>query len=97
VASYLVTLLPEYIAPNLLTLIGFLFTVVPFCLIYMVYGISFDGHDSLPKWLYVAQMLCYFLYRMFDEMDGKQARRTGSSSALGLIFDHGCDAFAIGF
>eukprot|EP00588_Corethron_pennatum_P010092 CAMPEP_0194272924 /NCGR_PEP_ID=MMETSP0169-20130528/6369_1 /TAXON_ID=218684 /ORGANISM="Corethron pennatum, Strain L29A3" /LENGTH=106 /DNA_ID=CAMNT_0039015717 /DNA_START=473 /DNA_END=790 /DNA_ORIENTATION=- len=25
-------------------------------------------------------------------MDGKQARRTRSSSPLGLLFDHGCDA-----
>ena len=33
---------------------------------------------------------------MLDEMDGKQARRTGNSSALGMIFDHGCDAFSIG-
>lgn len=29
---------------------------------------------------------------MFDLLDGKQARRTGTSSPLGLIFDHGCDA-----
>lgn len=29
-------------------------------------------------------------------MDGKQARRTGNSSPLGLIFDHGCDCFAAG-
>ena len=29
-------------------------------------------------------------------MDGKQARRTGNSSPLGLIFDHGCDAFTAG-
>jgi hypothetical protein len=28
-----------------------------------------------------------------DNLDGKQARRTGSSSPLGLLFDHGCDAF----
>ena len=33
---------------------------------------------------------------MLDEMDGKQARRTGNSSPLGLIFDHGCDAFSTG-
>jgi len=26
-------------------------------------------------------------------MDGKQARRTGNSSPLGMLFDHGCDAF----
>lgn len=25
-------------------------------------------------------------------MDGKHARRTGNSSPLGLLFDHGCDA-----
>mmetsp|Transcript_32291 Transcript_32291/g.49440 ORF Transcript_32291/g.49440 Transcript_32291/m.49440 type:complete len:168 (+) Transcript_32291:672-1175(+) len=29
-------------------------------------------------------------------MDGKQARRTGNSSPLGLIFDHGCDALTMG-
>ena len=29
---------------------------------------------------------------MLDNMDGKQARRTGSSSPLGMLFDHGCDA-----
>lgn len=27
-----------------------------------------------------------------DNIDGKQARRTGSSSPLGELFDHGCDA-----
>jgi len=32
------------------------------------------------------------VYQLMDNMDGKQARRTGSSSPLGLLFDHGCDA-----
>lgn len=41
--------------------------------------------------------LFYFIYRMLDEMDGKQARKTGNASPLGLLFDHGCDAFSIGF
>ena len=27
-----------------------------------------------------------------DAIDGKQARRTGMASALGEMFDHGCDA-----
>jgi ethanolaminephosphotransferase len=27
-----------------------------------------------------------------DNSDGKQARKTGTSSPLGLLFDHGCDA-----
>ena len=26
-----------------------------------------------------------------DNMDGKQARKTGSSNAFGMVFDHGCD------
>ena len=38
----------------------------------------------------------YFMYRMLDELDGKQARRTGNSSPLGLLFDHGCDSFSVG-
>ncbi|CAL5419060.1 unnamed protein product [Camellia sinensis] len=33
----------------------------------------------------------------FDAVDGKQARRTSSSSPLGELFDHGCDALACAF
>ncbi|KAK6941131.1 S-adenosylmethionine synthetase, C-terminal [Dillenia turbinata] len=33
----------------------------------------------------------------FDAVDGKQARRTNSSSPLGELFDHGCDALACVF
>ena len=28
-------------------------------------------------------------------MDGKQARKTGNSTPLGLLFDHGCDSLVI--
>jgi ethanolaminephosphotransferase len=34
------------------------------------------------------------LYQTFDNLDGKQARRTNSSSPIGMILDHGCDAIA---
>ena len=33
-------------------------------------------------------------YSFLDGMDGKQARRTKSSSALGELFDHGVDSWA---
>lgn len=33
-------------------------------------------------------------YLFLDGMDGKQARRTKSSSALGELFDHGVDSWA---
>jgi ethanolaminephosphotransferase len=33
------------------------------------------------------------MYIIADNCDGKQARRTGSSSPMGMLFDHGVDAF----
>jgi len=33
-----------------------------------------------------------FIYQTLDNVDGKQARRTQESSALGELFDHGCDS-----
>ncbi|KAJ1510390.1 hypothetical protein HMI55_007012 [Coelomomyces lativittatus] len=43
-----------------------------------------------PLWMAFA--LGIWLYSTFDNVDGKQARRTQSSSPLGELFDHGCDA-----
>jgi len=40
---------------------------------------------------------CVFFYQLFDALDGKQARRTKSSSPLGELFDHGCDAMTTVF
>lgn len=37
-----------------------------------------------------------FIYQSLDAIDGKQARRTNSSSPLGELFDHGCDAVSTG-
>ncbi|KAI3807644.1 hypothetical protein L1987_23577 [Smallanthus sonchifolius] len=47
-----------------------------------------------PRWVHFAHGLLLFLYQTFDSVDGKQARRTNSSSPLGELFDHGCDALA---
>ena len=37
------------------------------------------------------------MYCVLDNIDGKQARRTGSSSPLGLLFDHACDCLVTVF
>jgi phosphatidylglycerophosphate synthase len=37
-----------------------------------------------------------FVYQTLDAIDGKQARRTGSSNSLGELFDHGCDSVSMG-
>ena len=93
-ATKLVSYLPDWIAPNLLTFIGFIHTVVPLVVLFCI--ADFDLVGEVPQWWFFFQAWCYFAYRMLDEMDGKQARKTQNSSPLGLIFDHGCDAFSTG-
>jgi ethanolaminephosphotransferase len=56
-----------------------------------------DNAEQFPNWLIFTIGICYFLYRLFDEMDGKQARKTGNGTPLGLLFDHGCDSYVITF
>lgn len=39
-------------------------------------------------------MKLYRLFLILDGMDGKQARRTGTSGPLGELFDHGLDSYS---
>lgn len=94
-ASRLVDLLPRTVAPNTITLVGLLFMASS----YVVFWVhcptiqSFNNNfASVPRWIFLWNCLSMILYQTFDNMDGKQARRTGSTSPLGLLFDHGCDA-----
>ena len=48
--------------------------------------------DETPQWIYFCFAASLWLYSTLDNVDGKQARRTGTSSPLGELFDHGCDA-----
>lgn len=48
--------------------------------------------EEAPRWVYLFNCICLFFYQTMDALDGKQARRTGTSSPLGELFDHGCDA-----
>ncbi len=47
-----------------------------------------------PRWVYFVVGVLIFLYQTLDNLDGRQARRTGSSSALGEAFDHGADCLS---
>lgn len=49
-----------------------------------------------PTWAYLACALGLFIYQSLDAIDGKQARRTNSSTPLGELFDHGCDSLSTG-
>jgi ethanolaminephosphotransferase len=78
-------------APNLITLIGLMVNISGvFVIMYYDSTLSYD----LPRWVHFYTAFCVFAYQTFDAIDGKQARRTGSSSPLGQLFDHGCDAFS---
>eukprot|EP00128_Syssomonas_multiformis_P017049 Colp12_sorted_trinity150504_noHs@7481 len=81
--------LPKTIAPNVITLVGLAFSIVSF---FLMFYYSPDMASPVPNWVYVVCALNLFLYNTLDNMDGQQARRTGTSSPLGQLFDHGCDA-----
>ncbi|AQK67917.1 Ethanolaminephosphotransferase [Zea mays] len=77
-----------------ITLTGFMFLLTSAFL-----GFLYSPHldTAPPRWVHLAHGLLLFLYQTFDAVDGKQARRTNSSSPLGELFDHGCDALACAF
>ncbi|XP_021772533.1 choline/ethanolaminephosphotransferase 1-like [Chenopodium quinoa] len=84
-----VLLFPLWVPPNVITLTGFMFLVTSALLGY-IYSPRLDTPP--PRWVHFMHGLLLFLYQTFDAVDGKQARRTNSSSPLGELFDHGCDA-----
>lgn len=92
--SRFVTIFPLWMPPNMITLTGFLFVVASALLSY-IYSPGFSSPS--PKWVHFLHGLLLFLYQTFDAVDGKQARRTNSSSPLGELFDHGCDALSCAF
>lgn len=85
----LIQFVPIWAAPNLITLFGLAWMVLAYALTYY-YSPYLD--QQLPGWLYLLCAFCLFAYQTIDNLDGRQARRTGSSSPLGLLFDHGVDA-----
>ncbi|XP_050375769.1 choline/ethanolaminephosphotransferase 1-like isoform X2 [Argentina anserina] len=86
-----VNFFPLWMPPNMITLTGFIFLSTSALLGY-IYSPRLDS--APPRWVNIAHGLLLFLYQTFDAVDGKQARRTNSSSPLGELFDHGCDALA---
>ncbi|XP_037037898.1 choline/ethanolaminephosphotransferase 1 isoform X5 [Bradysia coprophila] len=91
---FLVSKMPLWLAPNLLTILG-LFVNVLTTLILVFY--SPNAREEPPRWASALCALGLFIYQSLDAIDGKQARRTNSSSPLGELFDHGCDSISTVF
>jgi ethanolaminephosphotransferase len=86
-------LTPLWLAPNTITLIGLGFMVIAYlCMWYYSPSLEPPLEDELPRWIFLFNAIAMLIYQTLDNMDGRQARRTGSGSPLGLLFDHGCDA-----
>jgi len=106
--NQVVKICPLWVAPNLLTFVGFLCCIGHFGLL-ALYDYDFrsgtappdvSGIPDLPggvpvaSWAWVGVAVLLFLSHTLDGIDGKQARRTGSSNPLGELFDHGLDSWA---
>ncbi|KAI9478380.1 MAG: hypothetical protein EXX96DRAFT_245893 [Benjaminiella poitrasii] len=63
----------------------------------IIFASDMGESETSPRWIYFSFAIGLWLYSTFDNVDGKQARRTGSSSPLGELFDHGCDAINCSF
>ncbi|KAI0193509.1 CDP-alcohol phosphatidyltransferase [Astrocystis sublimbata] len=84
-----VELLPLWLAPNMVTLLGFCFILANVALLVIMMP---DLVGPGPSWMYLSFAFGLFMYQTMDNVDGKQARRTGTSSGLGELFDHGIDS-----
>lgn len=83
--------LPPWLAPNLITLTG-LFALISVYFMTAVYLPEYEyvvPGEETPRWVYFAIGTAVFFYLHMDCLDGKQARKTKTSSPLGQLFDHG--------
>ena len=107
-AAFLVNnVVPKSMAPNTVTTIGLVLMITAYSSYWwyvptLEITTNDDGNNNdndeessrsyPPRWIFLWNGIALLAYQTLDNMDGKQARRTGSSSPLGLLFDHGCDA-----
>jgi ethanolaminephosphotransferase len=87
----LVNYLPVWLAPNLITIISLSFNIIAAFISWSDGGFNFS--------LKLKNSTCFVIgffqlvYQLLDNIDGKQARRTGNSTPFGMLMDHGCDVF----
>jgi ethanolaminephosphotransferase len=100
--DFIVSLSPQWVAPNLVTITGWLFILSNFLLLsYYDWDVTATTRNGtslvrspIPRWVWLYCSVGHFLGYALDGMDGKQARRTKSSTPVGELFDHGLDSWA---
>ena len=91
----LVNYLPTNLAPNLITFFSLMCNVIAFVIALLDGG--FDFSQPLKTSTCYVIGIFQLLYQILDNIDGKQARRTGNSTPFGMLMDHGCDSFTLVF
>ena len=86
-----VNYIPRNIAPNLITLISLCFNILASIISYNDGGFDFEYKLKPNTCIIIGSF--QLLYQLLDNIDGKQARRTGNSTPFGMLMDHGCDVF----
>ncbi|GKY97733.1 hypothetical protein MPSEU_000731500 [Mayamaea pseudoterrestris] len=94
----LTELLPITLAPNLVTLYGGFHCLFAYLMIWYYAPNLIPASDEkspFQPWMLLVNAWCLAAYYTLDCMDGKQARRTNSSSPVGQLFDHGLDCMCL--
>lgn len=96
--NHIVKYCPMWLAPNMLTFVGFLMMAFA-CFLLSYYDYHYwassgnIGTVPIPAWVFLAVSILIFVSYTLDGIDGKQARRTGTCGPLGELFDHGLDSW----
>lgn len=82
--------------PLQLTALGFVCLLMSSLLSVAFVGIQSDKSDREVAPFAIASAILILCYMILDNTDGKQARRTQTSSPLGELIDHGSDSMTVG-
>jgi phosphatidylglycerophosphate synthase len=89
VVEPLIRFIPRSVDPNSITHTGHLICLVGVSLL-LAFGAIVSPGSSI-RIPFVAAVVCLQLYNWCDNADGAHARRTGRTSAMGELLDHGLD------
>ena len=93
--NHLVNYLPTNLAPNLITFFSLCCNIIAFIITMIDSG--FDFSAPLKRSTCYVIGISQLVYQALDNIDGKQARRTGNATPFGMLMDHGCDTFTLIF
>jgi phosphatidylglycerophosphate synthase len=85
----LLRFIPARVDPNAITHVGHVINLLGLGIL-LAFGAGASGTSLRPA-AFVAAVICLQLYNWCDNADGAHARRTGRSSAMGELLDHGLD------